>query len=167
MACAIIDAVGTGDFAGSRSTTHDRHTNMECTIDWGGPEGMLFIARTGSGHVTTMDGAPEGGGHNLAPRPMELMLSGAGGCAAYDVVLILKRGRHKVTNCQVKLQAERAETDPKVFTKIHFAFTVTGSGLPETAVERAVKLSHEKYCSATAMLAKTADITHSVTIQEA
>ncbi|HLU18612.1 MAG TPA: OsmC family protein [Pusillimonas sp.] len=140
---------------------------MECTIDWGGPEGMLFIARTGSGHVTTMDGAPEGGGHNLAPRPMELMLSGAGGCAAYDVVLILKRGRHKVTNCQVKLQAERAETDPKVFTKIHFAFTVTGSGLPETAVERAVKLSHEKYCSATAMLAKTADITHSVTIQEA
>jgi len=140
---------------------------MECTIDWGGPEGMLFIARTGSGHVTTMDGAPEGGGHNLAPRPMELMLSGAGGCAAYDVVLILKRGRHKVTNCQVKLQAERAEADPKVFTKIHFAFTVTGSGLPETAVERAVKLSHEKYCSATAMLAKTADITHSVTIQEA
>lgn len=140
---------------------------MECTIDWGGPEGMLFIARTGSGHVTTMDGAPEGGGHNLAPRPMELMLSGAGGCAAYDVVLILKRGRHKVTNCQVKLQAERAETDPKVFTKIHFAFTVTGSGLPETAVERAVKLSHEKYCSATAMLAKTANITHSVTIQEA
>lgn len=140
---------------------------MECTIDWGSPEGMLFIARTGSGHVTTMDGAPEGGGHNLAPRPMELMLSGAGGCAAYDVVLILKRGRHKVTNCQVKLQAERAETDPKVFTKIHFAFTVTGSGLPETAVERAVKLSHEKYCSATAMLAKTADITHSVTIQEA
>jgi len=128
---------------------------------------MLFIARTGSGHVTTMDGAPEGGGHNLAPRPMELMLAGAGGCAAYDVVLILKRGRHKVVNCQVKLQAERADTDPKVFTKIHFAFLVTGLELPEAAVERAVKLSHEKYCSATAMLAKTAEITHSVTIQEA
>lgn len=140
---------------------------MECTIDWGGPEGMLFIARTGSGHVTTMDGAPEGGGHNLAPRPMELMLAGAGGCAAYDVVLILKRGRHKVANCQLKLQAERADTDPKVFTKIHFAFTVTGDGLPQAAVERAVKLSYEKYCSATAMLAKTADITHSVTIQDA
>lgn len=140
---------------------------MECTIDWGGPEGMLFVARTGSGHVTAMDGAPEGGGHNLAPRPMEMMLTGAGGCAAYDVVLILKRGRHAVTGCQVKLKAERAEADPKVFTKIHFDFTVTGAALPQAAVERAVKLSHEKYCSASAMLAKTADITHSVTIHEA
>ena len=82
---------------------------MECTIDWGGPDGMLFIARTGSGHVAAMDGAPEGGGHNLAPRPMEMLLAGTGGCAAYDVVLILKRGRHKVTNCQVKLSAERAD----------------------------------------------------------
>ena len=140
---------------------------MECTIDWGGPEGMLFVARTGSGHVTAMDGAPEGGGHNLAPRPMEMMLTGAGGCAAYDVVLILKRGRHDVRGCQVKLSAERAETDPKVFTKIHFAFTVTGIALPEAAVQRAVKLSHEKYCSATAMLAHTAQITNSVTIKEA
>ncbi|MDX3896269.1 OsmC family protein [Pusillimonas sp.] len=140
---------------------------MECTIDWGGPEGMLFVARTGSGHVTAMDGAPEGGGHNLAPRPMEMMLAGAGGCAAYDVVLILKRGRHAVKGCQVKLNAERADTDPKVFTKIHFAFTVTGAGLPQAAVERAVKLSHEKYCSASAMLAQTAEITHSVSIEEA
>lgn len=140
---------------------------MECTIDWGGPEGMLFVARTGSGHVTAMDGAPEGGGHNLAPRPMEMMLAGAGGCAAYDVVLILKRGRHAIQGCQVKLEAERAQTDPKVFTKIHFAFSVTGSKLPEAAVERAVKLSHEKYCSASAMLAKTAELTYSVTIQEA
>ncbi|TFL15261.1 OsmC family peroxiredoxin [Pusillimonas caeni] len=140
---------------------------MECTIDWGGPEGMLFVARTGSGHVTAMDGAPEGGGHNLAPRPMEMMLAGAGGCAAYDVVLILKRGRHAVKGCQVKLDAERADTDPKVFTKIHFAFTVTGAGLPQAAVERAVKLSHEKYCSASAMLAQTAEITHSVSIEEA
>lgn len=140
---------------------------MECTIDWGGPEGMLFVARTGSGHVTAMDGAPDGGGHNLAPRPMEMMLAGAGGCAAYDVVLILKRGRHTVKGCQVKLKAERAETDPKVFTKIHFDFTVTGAGLPQPAVERAVKLSHEKYCSASAMLAQTADITHSVTLLEA
>ncbi|MGB3289593.1 MAG: OsmC family protein [Burkholderiaceae bacterium] len=140
---------------------------MESTIDWGGPEGMLFVARTGSGHVTAMDGAPDGGGHNLAPRPMEMLLSGTGGCAAYDVVLILKRGRHDITGCQVKLSAERAATDPKVFTKIHFAFTVTGKGLPLPAVERAVQLSHEKYCSASAMLAKTADITHSVTIVEA
>src|SRR5690606_10223461 len=140
---------------------------MECTIDWGGPEGMLFVARTGSGHVTAMDGAPDGGGHNLAPRPMEMMLAGAGGCAAYDVVLILKRGRHAIKGCQVKLEAERAETDPKVFTKIHFAFTVSGAGLPQAAVERAVTLSHEKYCSASAMLAQTAEITHSVSIHEA
>lgn len=140
---------------------------MECTIDWGGPEGMLFVARSGSGHIAAMDGAPEGGGHNLAPRPMEMLLAGTGGCAAYDVVLILKRGRHAVSGCQVKLSADRAETDPKVFTKIHFAFTVTGKDLPAPAVERAVQLSHEKYCSASAMLAKTADITHSVTIIDA
>lgn len=140
---------------------------MECTIDWGGPEGMLFVARTGSGHVTAMDGAPDGGGHNLAPRPMEMLLAGTGGCAAYDVVLILKRGRHDVTGCQVKLESTRASADPKVFTSIHFAFTVTGKNLPVSAVERAVQLSHDKYCSASAMLAKTADITHSVTVIEA
>ena len=137
---------------------------MECTIDWGGPEGMLFVARTGSGHVTAMDGAPEGGGHNLAPRPMEMLLTGAGGCAAYDVVLILKRGRHAITGCQVRLTGERADTDPKVFTRINFEFIVTGANLPEAAVQRAVQLSHDKYCSATAMLSKTADITHSVRI---
>ena len=135
---------------------------MECTIDWGGPSGMLFVARTGSGHVTAMDGAPEGGGNNLAPRPMEMLLAGTGGCAAYDVVLILKRGRHAVTGCSVKLNADRAETDPKVFTKIHFTFTVTGSRLPRAAVERAVALSHDKYCSASAMLAKTAELSWSV-----
>ena len=140
---------------------------MQCTIDWGGPEGMLFVARTGSGHVAAMDGAPEGGGNNLAPRPMEMMLAGAGGCAAYDVVLILKRGRHQVTNCQVKLEAERAETDPKVFTRIHFSFTVTGKNLPVAAVERAVQLSHDKYCSASAMLAHTAALTHSVHVVDA
>jgi putative redox protein len=128
---------------------------------------MLFTATTGSGHVTAMDGAPEGGGHNLAPRPMEMVLAGTGGCAAYDVVLILKRGRHIVTNCQVKLSSERASTDPKVFTRIHFAFIVTGKNLPPAAVERAVQLSHDKYCSASAMLAKTAEITHSVTVLEA
>jgi len=137
---------------------------MQCTIDWGGQEGMLFVARTGSGHVTAMDGAPEGGGHNLAPRPMEMLLAGAGGCAAYDVVLILRRGRHDVRGCQVALQAERARTDPKVFTKIHFAFVVSGCQLPQAAVERAVRLSHEKYCSASAMLAQTAQLTHSVQV---
>ena len=137
---------------------------MECTIDWQGPEGMLFITRTGSGHVLAMDGAPDGGGHNLAARPMETVLAGAGGCSAYDVVLILKRGRHAVTGCQVVLTAERANTDPKVFTKIHFLFRLTGRDLPPAAVERAVDLSHSKYCSAIAMLEKSAEITHSVEI---
>lgn len=137
---------------------------MECTVNWGGPRGMLFIAETGSGHVTTMDGAPDGGGNDLAPRPMEMLLAGAGGCAAYDVVLILKRGRHKVEGCQVKLSSERAEADPKVFTRIHFEFTVSGRDLPVAAVERAVKLSHEKYCSASAMLGKTAEISYDVTV---
>ncbi|HEU0230172.1 MAG TPA: OsmC family protein [Burkholderiaceae bacterium] len=140
---------------------------MECTIDWGGPDGMLFVARTGSGHIATMDGAPDGGGHNLAPRPMEMVLCGTGACTAYDVVLILQRGRHAVTDCRVTLTSERADTDPKVFTKIHFAFTVTGSRLTRDAVERAVRLSHEKYCSASAMLAKTAEITWSAEIVEA
>ncbi len=139
---------------------------MDCTINWGGPDGMLFVAQTGSGHIATMDGAVEGGGNNLAPRPMELLLAGTGGCTAYDVVLILKRGRHAVTGCSVKLSADRAEADPKVFTRIHFAFTVTGKNLPRAAVERAVQLSHEKYCSASAMLEKTAELTFSVDIAD-
>lgn len=139
---------------------------MECTVDWGGPEGMLFVARTGSGHVAAMDGAPEGGGHNLAPRPMEMLLLGAGGCAAYDVVLILQRGRHRILDCQVQLKAERADTDPKVFTRLHFHFIVKGKALPANAVERAVQLSHDKYCSASAMLGKTALVTHSFDVQE-
>ncbi len=137
---------------------------MEVNIDWGGPQGMLFVAKTGTGHIAAMDGAPEGGGHNLAPRPMELLLAGTGGCTAYDVVLILKRGRHVITGCSVKLQAERADVDPKVFTKIHFVFTVAGDNLPRAAVERAIALSHEKYCSASAMLAHTAAITWSAEI---
>ena len=140
---------------------------MECTIDWGGPDGMLFVAKTGSGHIAAMDGAVEGGGHNLAPRPMEMLLAGTGACTAYDVVLILKRGRHAVTGCSVKMSADRADVDPKVFTRIHFAFTVTGNNLPEAAVERAVKLSHEKYCSASAMLEKSAALTFSFEIVNA
>ncbi|MBI5254963.1 MAG: OsmC family protein [Burkholderiales bacterium] len=134
---------------------------MECTIHWLPGSGMGMVAETGSGHLLTMDGAPDGGGRNLAPRPMETLLAGAGGCTAYDVVLILRRGRHEVTDCRVKLQAERAEADPKVFTRIHLHFTVTGRNLPEAAVARAIALSHEKYCSATIMLGKTAEITTS------
>jgi putative redox protein len=119
---------------------------------------MGFVAETGSGHLLTMDGAPDGGGRNLAPRPLETLLAGAGACAAYDVVLILKRGRQDVTGCSVKVQAERAETDPKVFTRINLHFTVSGRKLPEAAVARAIALSHEKYCSGTIMLGKTAEI---------
>lgn len=133
---------------------------MECTVQWLGLNGMAFAARTGSGHITVMDGAPEGGGNNLAPRPMELVLAGTGGCTAYDVVLILKRSREEVTGCEVSLKAERAENDPKVFTKIHFHFTVRGKGLKAVAVERAIQLSAEKYCSASIMLGRTAEITH-------
>jgi putative redox protein len=140
---------------------------MEVKVSWNGPSGMSFRAQTGSGHMVAMDGAPEGGGHNLAPRPMEMVLLGTGGCTAYDVVLILKRGREDVIGCDVTLQAERAEVDPKVFTKIHFHFIVTGRKLKPAAVERAVKLSHEKYCSASIMLAATVEITHSVEIVDA
>jgi putative redox protein len=139
---------------------------MECTINWMPASGMAFSAETGSGHLLSMDGAPDSGGRNLAPRPMETLLAGAGGCTAYDVVLILKRGRHDVRGCQVKLSADRAETDPKVFTRIQMHFVVTGKGLPETAVQRAIQMSHDKYCSATIMLAKTAEITTSYEIVE-
>ena len=150
--------------------------NMECTVSWigatGARSGMGFVAETGSGHVLMMDGAPdtakpENGGQNLAPRPMETVLAGTGGCTAYDVVLILKRGRHDVRGCSVKLTSERADTDPKVFTKIHMHFTVTGKGIPAPAIERAVAMSHDKYCSASIMLAKTADISTSFDLIEA
>jgi len=133
-------------------------TTMQATVSWMGPDGMSFLAETGSGHLVAMDGAADGGGRNLAPRPMEMVLLGAGGCTAYDVVLILKRGRHDVRGCEVRLQAERATTDPKVFTRIELNFVVRGKGLPREAVERAVRLSHDKYCSATAMLGRTAEI---------
>ncbi len=140
---------------------------MECTIHWLPGSGMGFVAETGSGHLLTMDGAPDGGGRNLAPRPMETLLAGAGACSAYDVVLILKRGRQDVRDCRVKVTADRAETDPKVFTRIHMQFTVVGKNLPEAAVQRAIALSHEKYCSATLMLGKTAEITTGFELQEA
>jgi len=139
---------------------------MECKVTWMGTDGMSFVAQTGSGHIVAMDGAPEGGGHNLAPRPMEMVLVGTGGCTAYDVVLILKRGRQDVRGCSVQLQAERASEDPKVFTRINFHFVVTGKNLNPATVERAITLSHEKYCSASIMLAKTAEITHTMEIVE-
>lgn len=125
---------------------------------------MTFLAETGSGHIVTMDGAPEGGGRNLAPRPMEIVLAGTGGCTAYDVVLILRKSNQDVRGCDVTLRSERAEKDPKVFTKIHFHFTVRGINLKPSLVERAIKLSHEKYCSASIMLEKTAELTHSFEI---
>lgn len=148
---------------------------MDCTVSWTGAagtrSGMGFVAETGSGHTLVMDGAPDAakpdnGGQNLAPRPMETLLAGAGGCTAYDVVLILKRGRHDVRGCSVRLQAERAEVDPKVFTKINMHFTVTGKGIPAAVVERAILMSHDKYCSATIMLGKTAEITTSFELVE-
>jgi putative redox protein len=138
---------------------------MECTVRW--HEGMSFIAETGSGHLVTMDGAPEAGGRNLAPRPMELLLAGTGGCTSFDIVMILKRGRQAVTGCEVKLTAERADSDPKVFTRIGMHFVVKGKGLKSEAVERAVKLSAEKYCSASIMLGKSAEISHTWEIVEA
>jgi putative redox protein len=155
---------------------------MECTVSWTGAStspaspgvsgsAMSFLAVTGSGHTLVMDGAPDAakpdnGGANLAPRPMETVLAGTGGCTAYDVVLILKRGRHDVRGCTVRLSSERAETDPKVFTKIQMHFVVSGRGIPASAVERAIAMSHDKYCSATIMLGKTADITTSFELNE-
>lgn len=140
---------------------------MECTIHWMPASGMSFVAETGSGHVLAMDGAADGGGRNLAPRPMETVLAGTGGCTAYDVVLILKRGRHDVRGCEVRLTAERAEADPKVFTAIRMHFVVSGRGLTPAAVERAIALSHEKYCSASIMLAHTAKISTSFELIDA
>jgi putative redox protein len=138
---------------------------MECTVRW--HDGMSFVAETGSGHLVAMDGAPDAGGRNLAPRPMELLLAGTGGCTAFDIVLILKRGRHSVSGCEVKLQADRADVDPKVFTRINMHFVVSGKSLKPEAVERAVTMSAEKYCSASIMLGKTATITHSFEVVEA
>ena len=137
---------------------------MECTVRW--TSGMTFLAETGSNHVVAMDGAPEGGGRNLAPRPMEMVLVGTGGCSAYDVVVILKKSGQAVTGCEVKVSADRAETDPKVFTRIHMHFTVRGHSLKRNLVEHAIRLSHEKYCSASIMLGKTAEMTKDFEIVE-
>ena len=139
---------------------------MECRVSWTG-EGMTFLAETGSNHVVAMDGAPDGGGRNLAPRPMEMVLVGTGGCTAYDVVVILTKSGQAVSGCEVKVTAERAATDPKVFTRIHMHFVVRGRALKRNLVEQAIRLSHEKYCSASIMLGKTAEITKDFEIVEA
>jgi len=131
---------------------------MKARIKW--VEHVSFLGETESGHAVLMDGPADGGGRNLGPRPMEMVLLGTGGCTTYDVIHILKKGRQKVTDCVVEIQADRATEDPKVFTKIHFHFVVTGKDLKTEQVERAIKLSAEKYCSASIMLGKSADITH-------
>lgn len=131
---------------------------MESLIRWTGPGTMTFVAETGSGHAVVMDGAPEGGGRNLGPRPMEMVLLGTGGCAAYDVVLILRKSGQDIRGCEVRLEADRAPVDPKVFTQVKLHFTVRGRGLKPNLVERAIKLSHDKYCSASAMIGKTAEL---------
>lgn len=138
---------------------------MKAKLKW--IDGVCFMGETGSGHAVVMDGAPEGGGRNLGPRPMELVLLGTAGCTSYDVLSILRKSRQDVRDCWVELDAERAEVDPKVFTRIHFHFVVTGRGLKADAVERAIKLSAEKYCSASIMLGKTAQITHDFELREA
>jgi putative redox protein len=137
---------------------------MKVRIKW--MEGVAFRGESESGHALVMDGAPEGGGRNLGPRPMETVLMGTGGCTAYDVVHILRKSRAPVTGCEVEVSARRAETDPKVFTDIHFHFIVTGKGLKPEQVERAIHLSAEKYCSASIMLGKSARITHDFEIRE-
>ena len=137
---------------------------MECRVRWAG--GMTFLAETGSNHLVAMDGAPEGGGRNLAPRPMEMVLVGTGGCAAYDVVVILKKSGQNITGCEVKVTSERAPTDPKVFTRIHMQFVVRGKALKRNLVEHAIRLSYEKYCSASIMLGKTAEMSKDFEIVE-
>lgn len=138
---------------------------MKARVKW--IENMSFVGETGSNHAVVMDGAPENGGRNLGPRPMEMLLLGAGGCTSFDVVLILKKGRQAITDCVVEIEAERATDDPKVFTRIHFHFIVTGKSLNPDQVRRAIHLSAEKYCSATIMLGKTAEVTHDFEIIEA
>jgi len=135
---------------------------MKARVKW--VEEVTFLGEAASGHAVVMDGPPESGGRNLGIRPMEMLLLGMGGCTAFDVVMILKKARQEITDCVVEMEAERAATDPKVFTRIHVHFVVTGSGLSDKQVARAVELSAEKYCSASIMLSKSVDITHSYKI---
>jgi putative redox protein len=137
---------------------------MKARIKW--VEGVRFVAETGSGHALIVDGAAEAGGRNLGPRPMELVLAGTAACTAFDVVWILRKARQPVSDCVVEAEAKRAEADPKVFTHIHLKYRVAGKGLNPAQVERAVKLSKEKYCSATLMLARTAEITFEIALDD-
>ncbi|MBI2718388.1 MAG: OsmC family protein [Rhizobiales bacterium] len=137
---------------------------MKARVQW--LDGRAFVGESGSGHAVVMDGPPEAGGRNIGIRPMEMLLIGLGACTAFDVVMILEKGREKITACDVELDAERADTEPKVFTHIRVVFHMRGYGLKEAAVERAIKLSAEKYCSASIMFGKTAKIEHSWTIAE-
>ena len=127
----------------------------------------MFVGESGSGHSVIMDGAPDAGGRNMGFRPMEMLLIGLAGCSAFDVVMILKRGRERVTDCIVEVDADRAETDPKIFTNVRLRYVVTGHDLDHKKVERAVSLSEEKYCSASAIIGKTAQMTHEVEIRNA
>lgn len=138
---------------------------MKARVKW--LDHMSFVGESGSGHSVVMDGAPESGGRNLGIRPMELLLLGMGGCTSFDVVMILKKARQDIVDCEVHLEAERADSEPKVFTKIHAHFVVIGRNLAEKHVKRAIELSAEKYCSASIMLGKTAEITHDYEIREA
>jgi putative redox protein len=138
---------------------------VETRIKW--IEGMTFMGQSGSGHAVVIDGAPDHGGRNLGMRPMELLLTGMAACSAFDVVLILKKGRQPLADCVVTAKAQRAAEDPKVFTRIHLVYTVAGRGLDPKQVERAVKLSKDKYCSATIMLAKTAEVTYEIVMVDA
>ena len=138
--------------------------SMKTRVKW--IDGMAFMGESGTGHALVMDGAPENGGRNLGPRPMELLLLGLGGCTAFDVVMILQKGRQPIEDCQVEIEAERAEDHPKVFTKVHMRYLVKGRGLSADAVHRAVELSVDKYCSATHVINKTAAMTHEVVIEE-
>lgn len=138
--------------------------SMKTRVKW--IDGMAFMGESGTGHAVIMDGAPENGGRNLGPRPMEMLLLGLGGCTAFDVVMILQKGRQPIEDCQVEIEAERAEDHPKVFTKVHMRYLVKGRGLSADAVHRAVELSVDKYCSATHVINKTAAMTHEVVIEE-
>ena len=137
---------------------------MKARIKW--LEAMTLVGAADSGHAVVMDGPPELGGHNLGLRPMEMLLLGMGGCTAIDILNILRKARQSVSDCTLELEADRAPADPKVFTRIHVHYLVTGKKLNASQVERAVKLSAEKYCSASIMLGKTADITHSFEVRE-
>ncbi len=138
---------------------------MKARIKW--VQDATFVGESGSGHAVVLDGPPESGGRNLGVRPMEMLLIGLGGCTAFDVVHILKKARQPITDCVVEVQAERADTVPKVFTSIHVRYIVTGKGLPDVQVKRAIELSKEKYCSASIMLGKALQITHDYEIVEA